>query len=224
MRNLTFCDIRLHPSTVTSTFEEAMTGDIMPKAGDLPHPPGTLFVRSLYREAGDGFPPTYRCVVNSILVSDSGFFGMRRRVQRLGAETTDPRFRLVAGVLPDDEAALDVLRPGDSHSLVMVTIHLPLRMIQEDFERELVLALEDEVGVPSRVNNADAAFWTRDDSVVPGRTEYVVAAIGGFASLQLRPGNRARIEKAGGALVETRGFHHVGTVSGDEPPCDRKVR
>ncbi|MFC6081401.1 hypothetical protein [Sphaerisporangium aureirubrum] len=215
MRNLTFCDIRLHPSTVTSTFEKAMTTDVMPGAGDLPHPPGTLFVRSLYREAGDGFPPAYLCVVNSVLVSDSGFFAMRPRIQQLGADTTDPRFRSVAGALPYDEAALDVLRLRPSHSLLLVTVHLPLRMIQEIFEQELVLALQDEISIPSRVNNAEAAFWTRDDSIVPGRVEYIIAAIGSFPSPTLRPGNRARIEKAGGTITTTHRYHHVTT-----PPTD----
>ncbi|GAA0401214.1 hypothetical protein GCM10009530_61320 [Microbispora corallina] len=218
MRNLTFCDIRLHPSTVDSAFQEAMTGDVMPGAGDLPHPPGTLFVRSLYREAGYGFPPAYRCIVNSVLVSDTGFFGMRHRIARLGADTKEPRFRLVAGAVPDDEAALDVLRMRDGHSLVMAAVHLPLRMIQETFEKELVAALEEEVAVPSRFSALTGAIWTRDDEAVPGRVEYLVAATGDFAELRLRPRTLERIEAAGGRLVESRGFRHVGTVSGDPVP------
>ncbi|MEU6430602.1 hypothetical protein ABZ860_32305 [Microbispora sp. NPDC046973] len=216
MRNLTFCDIRLHPSTVDSAFEEAMTGDVMPGAGDPPHPPGTLFVRSLYREAGYGFPPAYRCVVNSILVGDTGFFGMRPRIARLGADVKEPRVRPVAGAVPDDETALDVLRTRDGHSLVMAAVHLPLRMIQETFEKELVAALEEEVTVPSRFSAVSGAIWTRDDEAVNGRVEYLVAATGDFAELRLRPRTVERIEAAGGRLVESRGFHHVGTVS-DEP-------
>ncbi|MFI7040996.1 hypothetical protein ACIBI0_30305 [Microbispora rosea] len=212
MRNLTFCDIRLHPSTVDSAFEEAMTGDVMPGADTPPHPPGTLFVRSLYREAGYGFPPAYRCVVHSVLVSDTRFFGMRPRIARLGADTKEPRFRLVAGAAPDDETALDVLRAQDGHSLVMATVHLPLRMIQESFEKELAAAIEEEVAEPSRISAASGAIWTRDDEAVHGRIEYLVAATGDFAELRLRSRTVERIEAAGGTLVESRGFHHVGTV------------
>lgn len=212
MRNLTFCDVRLHPSTVDTAFEEAMTGDVMPGAGALPHPPGTLFVRSLYREAGYGFPPAYRCVVHSIQVSDTGFFGMRPRIARLGADTKEPRLRPVAGAVPDDETALGVLRTRDDHALVMAAVHLPLRMIQEAFEKELVAALEEEVTEPSRFSAVSGAIWTRDDEAVPGRVEYLVAATGDFAELRLRPRTVERIEAAGGRLVESRGFRHVGTV------------
>jgi hypothetical protein len=214
VRNLTFCDIRLHAATETSAFERAMLDDVMPNAGDAAHPPDTLFIRGLYRTAGDGFPPEYRCVVNSILVSDNGFFGMRRRIRDLGAEAGAPRFRLVAGALPDDATATHLAHTGASPSLLMVAVHLPLRMIQESFEKELVAALDDEVGVSTRVNNVHAAFWTRDDAVVPGRTEYLIAATGTFMRLQLRPGTVQRLESAGGTVVQTRAFQHIGTVSG----------
>ncbi|WP_169953286.1 hypothetical protein [Microbispora sp. H11081] len=212
MRNLTFCDIRLRPSTVDSAFEEAMTGDVMPGAGDPPHPPGTLFTRGLYREAGYGFPPAYRCVVHSDLVSDTGFFGMRPRIARLGADTKEPRVRPVAGAVPDDPTALDALRARQDHALVMAAVHLPLRMIQEAFEKELVAAIEEEAGVPSRDHAVSGAIWTRDDEAVHGRIEYLVAVTGDFAEPRLRTRTVERIEAAGGTLVESRGFHHVGTV------------
>jgi hypothetical protein len=51
------CDIRLHPSTVASAFEEATAGDVMPLAGDPLQSPATLFVRSLYGAADKTFPP-----------------------------------------------------------------------------------------------------------------------------------------------------------------------
>ncbi|MEU6408367.1 hypothetical protein [Microbispora sp. NPDC046933] len=217
MRNLTFCDIRLHPSAVDSAFEEAMTGDVMPGAGDLPHPPGALFVRSLYREAGYGFPPAYRCVVNSVLVSDIEFFGMRPRIARLGADAKKPRRRLVAGAVPDEETALDVLRTGEAHSLVMAVVHLPPRMIQDPVEKELVAAIEEEIATPSRFSTVTGAIWTRDEGD-QGRIEYLIAATGDFAEMRLRPRTVERIEAAGGTLVESRGFRHVGTVQGEPAP------
>jgi hypothetical protein len=217
MRTLTTCDILLNASTVTSTFEEAVVRDILPGAGDPPHPPGTLFVRSLFSAAGDGFPPAYRCIVLSNLAVGGGFFGMGNAMQLLGAEVREPRPRLLAGMLPSEVEALDALRFGHSRSLVMVTVHLPLRMIQEAFESELVAALAGEVGVATRVNNIAAAFWTRDDTVVSGRTEYLVAAIGSFMRPQLREGTLDRIRAAGGDVIESLVFHHVGTVSDDEP-------
>jgi hypothetical protein len=214
MRNLMMCDIQLHASTVTSTFEEAMVRDVMPDAGDGPHPPGTLFVRSLYSAAGDGFPPAYRCIVHSVLPPEAGFFGMRRAMHLLGAGVSEPVFRPVVGMLPDDEAAAKAIC-NPSRSLVMITLHLPARMIPETFEAELAAALSGEVGVSTRLNNVAAAYWTRDDDVVPGRTEYLVAAIGDFMEPQLRDHTIARIETAGGRLVDSLAFHHVGTVSGD---------
>jgi hypothetical protein len=56
VRNPTISDIRLHPSTVASTFEEAMATGVLPDAGDPLQHPDTLFVRSLYRQADESFP------------------------------------------------------------------------------------------------------------------------------------------------------------------------
>lgn len=56
MRNLSMCDVRLHPSTVGSDFQKAMVQEVLPGAGDVACPTGTLFIRSLYRRAGEDFP------------------------------------------------------------------------------------------------------------------------------------------------------------------------
>ncbi|MGN9812828.1 hypothetical protein ACTMSW_26185 [Micromonospora sp. BQ11] len=215
MRNLITCDARLQPSAVAATFEEAMLQDVLPNAGDDGSlPPGTLFVRSLYRAAGDGFPPEYRCLVITTLGCNGGFFGMRRRMHLLGAEIDEPQTRPLAGALPDDETAL---RKLGSRTLVTLTVRIPLRLIQEEFEKELLAALGGEVGVATRVNNVTAALWTRDDTVVSGRVEYQVAAFGAFLRPQLRDDTLKQIRTAGGDVVESRVFHHVGTVAGDEP-------
>jgi hypothetical protein len=215
MRNLTTCDADLHPSTVASEFERGMLQDVLPNAGERPLPHGALFVRSLYRAAGDEFPPAYRCVVNTTLVSDAGFFGMRRGMHLLGADATDPRFRVLAGALPSDEAALATLQDDPGHTLVMLTAHVPLRLIQESFEKELRIALSGEVGVATRVNNVHAAFWTRNDSVLVGRVEYQLAVLGHFLRPHLRDDTLKQIQAAGGEVFEPRVFHHVGTVAGD---------
>jgi len=217
MRNLTICDIRLHPSTVTSTFEEAMAGDVMPHAGDPDQPPGTLFVRSLYSASDEAFPPAYRCIVDSTWVTDAGFFRMRDRMRELGADPGEPRFRALAGNLPDDLKALDVLRSGRPRGLVMLVIYLPFGQDEQSFGVALSAALKGEVGVSTRVNNVDAAFWTRDDSVVGGNTEYLVAAIGDFMEPELRPNTLAQIRAAGGEVVESQAYNLVGTVPGPDP-------
>jgi hypothetical protein len=217
MRNLTMCDIRLHPSTVASAFEEAMAGDVMPHAGDPLQSPATLFVRSLYAAADEAFPPVYRCIVDSIWVTDAGFFRMRDRVRELGADPGERRFRLLAGNLPDLEAALEVERSGRSRGLVMLAIHLPFGKGEQAFGEELLAALKGEVGVATRVNNVHAAFWTRDDEVVPGSTEYLVAAIGDFMEPRLRDDTLTQIRAAGGDVVESQAYRLVGTVPGPDP-------
>jgi hypothetical protein len=213
MRNLTMCDIRLHPSTVASAFEEAMAGDVMPHAGDPLQSPATLFVRSLYAAADEAFPPVYRCIVDSIWVTDAGFFRMRDRVRELGADPGERRFRLLAGNLPD----LEVERSGRSRGLVMLAIHLPFGKGEQAFGEELLAALKGEVGVATRVNNVHAAFWTRDDEVVPGSTEYLVAAIGDFMEPHLRGDTLTQIRAAGGDVVESQAYRLVGTVPGPDP-------
>ena len=217
MRNLTMCDIRLHPSTVADTFEGAMLEDVLPHAGDELQHPESLFVRSLYAATDEEFPPVYRCIVDSIWVTDRSFFRMRDKVRELGADPDEHRFRLLAGNLPDHEQALEVLRSGRARGLVMLAIHLPFGKGEPGFEEELLTALKDEVGVATRVNNVYAAFWTRDDSVVPGNTEYLVAAIGDFMQPQLRKDTIAQIEAAGGEVAESRAYRLVGTVPGPDP-------
>jgi hypothetical protein len=221
MRNLTICDIRLHPSTVASTFEEAMVGDVMPHAGDPLQSPATLFVRSLYAPADEEFPPVYRCMVDSIWVTDAGFFRMRDRVRELGADPGERRFRLLAGNLPDNGTALEVLRSGRSRGLVMLAVHLPFGKGEQAFEDQLLAALKDEVGVATRVNNVHAAFWTRDDSVVFGNTEYLVAVIGDFMQPHLREDTLTQIRAAGGDVVESQAYRLVGTVPGPDPNPER---
>jgi len=217
MRNLTICDIQLHPSAVTSAFEQAMTGDVMPHAGDPDQPPATLFVRSLYRAQDEAFPPVYRCVVDSTWVTDAGFFRMRDRVRELGADPGEGRFRLLAGNLPDDQAALDVLRSGRYRTMVMLAVHLPFGQDEQAFEQALRAALKDVVGVRTRVNNIYAAFWTKDDKVVPGNAEYLVAALGDFMEPELSDGTLAPILAAGGAVTESRAWALSGTVPGPDP-------
>jgi hypothetical protein len=217
MRNLTICDIRLHPSTVVSTFEEAMAGDVMLHAGDPDQPPATLFVRSLYRGPDEAFPPVYRCVVDSTWVTDAGFFRMRDRVRDLGADPGEGRFRPLAGNLPDDQAALDVLRSGRYRTMVMLVIHLPFGQDEQAFEKALLAALKDVVGRRTRVNNIYAAFWTKDDEVVSGNTEYLVAALGDFMEPELSDDTLAPIRAAGGDVVQSRAWLLIGTVPGPDP-------
>ena len=90
-----------------------------------------------------------------------------------------------------------------ARDLVMLAIHLPFGKGEPAFEGELLAALKDEVGVATRVNNVYAAFWTRDDSIVPGNTEYLVAAIGDFMQPELRsrharPDRGSRWRRGGG--------------------------
>src|SRR5262245_18530767 len=150
MRNLSMCDIRLHPSTVDSDFEKAMVQEVLPGASDVEDPRDGLFIRSLYRRVGKDFPPGYRCVVHSDRTSDSGFFGMRLPTESLGACTAEPRYRPLGGGLPTDEAALDTVRDRNTPGLVMITVYLSLRLIPEDFEAQLDIALLEEVTVRTR--------------------------------------------------------------------------
>ncbi len=217
MRNLTMCDIQLHPSTLVDTFEKAMVEDVLPNAGDELQHPESLFVRSLYAVGDESFPPAYRCIVDSTWVTDRGFFRMREKVSELGADPSESAFRPLAGSLPDDEKALEVLRSGRGRGLVMLAIHLPFGTGEQAFEEELVGALNDEVGIATRVNNVYAAFWTRDDSIVPGNTEYLVTAIGDYMQPHLRPDTLAQIEAAGGQVAESRAYGLVATVPGPDP-------
>jgi hypothetical protein len=72
------------------------------------------------------------------------------------------------------------------------------------------------VGVATRVNNVDAAFWTRDDEVVPGSTEYLVAAIGDFMKPRLRDDTLTQIRAVSGNVAESRAYRLVGTVPGPD--------
>jgi len=217
MRNLTICDIQVHPSAVASAFEQVMTGDVMPHAGDPDQPPGTLFVRSLYRAQDEAFPPAYRCIVDSTWVTDTGFFRMRDRVSELGADPGEGRFRLLAGNLPDDLAALDILRSGRYRTMIMLVIHFPFGQDEQAFEQALRAVLKDVVGVRTRVNNIDAAFWTKDDKVEVGNTEYLVAALGDYMDPELSDDTLTPIRKAGGDIVESRAWLLIGTVPGPDP-------
>ena len=220
MRNLTICDIQLHPSTVTSSFEQAMVGDVLPHAGDPDQPPETPFVRTLYAAQDQPFPPLYRCVVDSTWVTDAGFFRMGDRIRELGADPGEGRFRLLAGNLPDDKEALHVLRSGKYRTVVMVAIHLPFGQDEHAFEQALSAALKDVVGRLTRVNNIDAAFWTKDDKVVPGNTEYLVAALGDFMEPELSSDTLTPLQVAGGTIVESRAWDRIGTVPGPGPALD----
>jgi hypothetical protein len=88
---------------------------------------------------------------------------------------------------------------------------------EQAFGEELLAALKGEVGVATRVNNVHAAFWTRDDEVVPGNTEYLVAAIGDFMEPHLRDDTLTQIRAAGGDVVESQAYRLVGTVPGPDP-------
>lgn len=218
MRNLTICDISLHASTEAAAFEQAMAEDVLPHAGDeLQNPDHNLFVRSLYRASTDEFPPRYRCVVDSIWVTDNGFFRMRDKIRDLGADPGRSRFRLMFNSLPDNEGALEVLRTRPYRGMVMLGVHLPFSAGEPQFEAALLAALEDEVGVATRVNNVYAAFWTRDDEVVIGNTEYLVLAIGDFMEPRLRADTLEQIAAAGGKLAESRLYQLVHIVPGADP-------
>jgi len=217
MRNLTICDIQLHPSAVASAFEQAMIGDVMPHAGDPDQPSGSLFVRSLYHGPEEAFPPAYRCIVDSTWVTDTGFFRMRDPVRALGAEPGEGRFRLLAGNLPGDQAALEILRSGRYRTMIMLVIHLPFGQDEQAFEQALRAALKDVVGVITRANSVLAAFWTKDDKVVIGNTEYLVAALGDYMDPELSDDTLAPIRAAGGDIVESRAWHLIGTVPGPDP-------
>ena len=218
MRNLTICDVQLHASTEVAAFEQAMVEDVLPHAGDeLQNPDDTLFVRSLYRSTTDEFPPRYRCVVDSTWVTDNGFFRMRDKIRDLGADPGKSRFRLMFDSLPDNDEALAVLRTRPYRGMVMLDIHLPFGAGEPQFEAALLAALKDEVGVATRVNNVYAAFWTRDDEVVFGNTEYLVVAIGDFMRPALRPDTLEQIAAASGEVVESQLYHLVHVVPGADP-------
>jgi hypothetical protein len=98
----------------------------------------------------------------------------------------------------------------------MITVYLSRRLIAEDFEAQLDAALQQEVTTRTRVNNTLAAFWTRDDSVVEGRIEYIMAALGQYMTEpRLREDTLAKIYDARGVIVDSESFHHIGTVSAD---------
>ena len=217
MRNLTICDIVLHASTEVAAFEQAMIEDVLPHAGDELQNPDTLFVRSLYRASADEFPPRYRLVVDSIWVTDSGFFRMRDKIRGLGADPSKGRFRLMFNSLPDNDKALAVLRTRPYRGMVMLDIHLPFGAGEAQFEVALLAAVKDEVGVATRVNNIYAAFWTRDDEVVIGNTEYLVVALGDFMQPHLRPHTLEQIAAAGGKVAQAQLYDLVDLVPGPEP-------
>jgi hypothetical protein len=213
MRYLSVCDIRLHPSTVDSDFEKAMVQDVLPNAEDTAYPANGLFIHSLFRRVGEDFPTGYRCLVHSDRTSDSGFFGMRRAIEPLGAYVAEPRYRPLGGNL----GTYETLRNGNAPGLVMMTVHLPLRLIREKFEMQLEAALLEEVTIRTRVNNSLAAVWTRDDGVVEGRIEYIVAVFGQYMTKpRLQAGTLEKISDACGVIVDSESFHHVGTVTGEQ--------
>lgn len=217
MRNLTICDIQLHPATELSAFEQAMVEDVLPHAGDELQNDDTLFVRSLYRASRDDFPPRYRCVVDSIWVTDDGFFRMRDKIRSLGAELSQSRFRLLFNSLPGNDEALAVLRTRPYRGMIMLALHLPFGASEPQFEEALLAALKDEVGVATRVNNVYAAFWTRDDEVVLNSTEYVVVTIGDFMQPYLRADTLDQIAAASGKVVESQLYQMVHIVPGPDP-------
>ncbi|WP_236790949.1 hypothetical protein [Amycolatopsis sp. GM8] len=214
MKTLSVCDIRLHPSTVDTDFEKAMVEEVLPGAGDG-YPAGGVFTRALYRRTGEDFPPGYRCLVYSDRPGDSGFFGMRKAIEPLGAHTAEPWHRSLRGSA-DEEAALEPVRNSATTGLIMITVHRSLRLIPEDFEAPLDAALLAEVRFRTRVNNSIAAFWTRDDTAVEGRIEYLVVVFGQYMTApRLNTGVLQTISDTNGVIVGSDSFRHVGTVAGD---------
>jgi hypothetical protein len=203
VRNLTYCDIRLRSAAGADAFERAMLDDVLPGAA-AHRPPGALFIRSLYREGGGGRLPRYRCVVNSVLIGGRDLFGLRPRIQELGADPSAPRFRPVAAALPDDATATYLVRVGASRGLVTAEVQ---RRPDAAFECALLAAVEEEVGVRTRAADVHAAFCAR------GGSGYVVAALGEFSRPALRPETVRRIEAAGGRFARSRMYHHIGTVA-----------
>jgi hypothetical protein len=210
MKSLSVCDIRLHPSTVDTAFEKAMVEEVLPGADDV-YPAGEVFVRSLYRRTGEDFPTGYRCLVYSDRPSDSAFFGMRKAIESLGAHTAEPWHRSLTGSA-EEEAVHNPAHTG----LIMIIVHRALRLIPEEFEAQLDAALLEEVRVRTRVNNTMAAFWTRDDSIVEGRIEYLVVVFGQYMTVpRFNTGVLQTISDALGVIVGSESFRHVGTVTGE---------
>lgn len=214
MKTLSVCDIRPHPSTVDTAFEKAMVEEVLPGAGDV-YPAGEVFVRGLYRRTGEDFPTGYRCLVYSDRPSDSAFFGMRKAIESLGAETAEPWHRSLTAA-EDEQAALEPVRNPATTGLIMITVHRSLRMIPEGFEAQLNAALLAEVRFRTRVNNTIAAFWTRDDTAVEGRIEYLVVVFGQYMTEpRLNTDVLQTISDAHGVIVGSEPFRLVGTVTGD---------
>jgi hypothetical protein len=210
VRNLTYCDIRLHAATEAAAFERAMLHDVLPGAGPRSQPPGAPFIRSLYRDGGRGRLPRYRCIVNSSSSGGRDLFGLRPRIRALGADPSAPRFRPVAAVLPDDATATYLVRVGASRGLVAAELLRRSAAAPEQFERELLAALDGEVGVRTRAADVHAAFCVRDERAAGA---YGVAVLGEFTRPALRLDTVERIEAAGGRFGQTRIYHHIGTVA-----------
>jgi hypothetical protein len=142
---------------------------------------------------------------------------MRDKIRDLGADPSKSRFRLMFNSLPGSDEALAVLRTRPYRGMVMLDIHLPFGAGEPQFEAALLAALKDEVGVATRVNNVYAAFWTRDDEVVFGNTEYLVVAIGDFMDPHLRADTLEQIAAASGKVVESQLYQLVHIVPGPDP-------
>jgi hypothetical protein len=158
-------------------------------------------------------------VVDSTWVTDSGFFRMRDRIRALGADPGPARFRLMLDSLPSLDGALDVVRSRPYRGAVLVDVNLAFGAGEPEFEAALRAALQDEVGVATRVNNVYAAFWTRDDEVVPGNTEYLVLAPGDFMQPHLRADTLEAIAAAGGKVVASQLHQLIHREPGPDPPA-----
>ncbi len=212
MKTISVCDMRLNPSTVDTDFQKAMIEEVLPGAGDG-YPAGETLVRFLYRRTGEDFPAGYRCLVYSGRPGDSAFFGMRKAIESLGAHTAEPWHRTLTGA---DEAVREPVGNPARSGLIMITVHRALRLIPEEFEVQLDAALLKEIQLRTRVNNSTAAFWTRDDSVVEGRIEYLVFVFGQYMTPpRLNTDVLQKISDERGVVVSSEPFRLVGTVTSD---------
>lgn len=221
MRNTTICDVQLNPSTETIGFERSVVEGVFPHAGDRPRNADALFVRSLYRASNDEFPPRYACLVDSLLAADSDFFGMRGPLTELGATVSrPPRYWPLIASLPDVATATASEPPALAPSagstlpdLLMVVLRLPLDRNQKRFEEVLNRALSAEIERGStRTNGVTSVRWFRDDDSALGAIEYLCKATGYFMRPRLYGDTEKRIEQAGGEIVRSASYSHIGTV------------
>jgi hypothetical protein len=192
MTGIIVIDVQLSPQTEVDTFEKAALEHILPAV-------------ALYRAEGEGFPPSYRCVLVADALSDSERGRLRSGFDDLAGAHSTIRTVAQTGVLPSEDVARADLRsqPG----LFAVTIRLPDGEDRQRFENQLVAGLADEVAIGStRVNYVHAAFWSRPTQSSP---TYECLLVGAFMMARLRIGTQERIGDAGAEITQSLLFRRV---------------